>query len=391
VHHLIGSLVGLVAAATGLGQLLAGALRVLLGLDGGDSVLAVGGSPMLQGLVTLVVAAPVWVVYWVRTASRLAGDPLWLCYVLLVGVGGGLVTAIVSASTLLYSVLVWLVGEPGPVEATEHFSGAPSATAATAVGVLVWWYHQAVLEEGGAQVRTEVRRVYEYLMAGIGLVAAAGGLITVLAALVEAVTGTALVGGSAINTVLAAVTLLAVGGPVWWFHWQQAQGAARRDPVAELASPTRRVYLFLLLGVGGVAAVIALIVGMYLLFQDFVAGTLDEETLRSMRFSIGVLLTTATVAAYHGAVYRSDREHAPEAVEGHGPRFVLLVGPADEEIAHAVARRTHGRVQAWSRTDDGLAPWSVEEVMAALEGATADEVIVLAGPGGLSAIPVRRH
>ncbi len=391
VHHLAGSLIGLATAATGLAGLLAGALSSLLGLDGG-AVIAGGGSPMLQGLVTLAVGAPVWFVYWIRKAARDERDPLWLAYVLLVGVGGGLVTAIASASTLVYSVLVWLLGEPRSVDARVHFETAPTAAAAAVVGALVWWYHHAVLEKAGAEARTEVRRIYEYLMAGIGLLAAAGGLTTVLVALIEAVTGNGrvFVGGSAVNTLLAAATLLAVGGPVWWIYWRRIQTATREAPADELTSPTRRVYLFVLFGLGGVAAVIALLVGVYLLFADLVGGTLGAETLRRMRFSIGVLLTTAAVAGYHWAIYRSDREHAPAAVEAHGPRFVLLVGPADAEIAHEVARRTRGRVQAWSRIDDGLATWSVDEVMVALGDTTADEVIVLSDAGGLRAIPVHR-
>ena len=342
------------------------------------------------GLVLLVVGAPVWIVYWARTASRYERDPLWLAYVLLVGVGGGLVTAIASTSTLLYDVLVWLVGEPGGATATEHFDGAPNAAAAAVVGALVWWYHQALLKAGGAEARTEVRRVYEYLMAGIGLGAAAAGLVMVLAALVEAVTGGAFVGGDAVNTLLAALTLLAVGGPVWWVYWRQLQAATRAAPAHELASPTRRVYLFVLFGLGGLAAVVALIVGVYLLFRDLVEGTAGAETLRRMRLPIGVLFTTGAVAAYHWAVYRGDRERLPAVVETRGPRFVLLVGPADREIADAVARRTHGRVQAWSRVDDGLGAWSADEVMAALEGLSAEEVVVLSEADGPRAIPVHR-
>lgn len=392
VHHLAGSLIGLATAATGLAGVLAGALRSLWGLEG-DAVLAGDGSLILQGLVTLAVGAPVWFVYWVRTAARQERDALWIAYVLLAGVGGGLVTAIGSASTLVYSVLVWLVGDPGSSDAAKHFENAPSAAAAAVVGILVWWYHQAVLEGAGAEVRTEVRRIYEYLMAGIGLLAAAAGLTTVVVAFIEAVTGTegVVVGGSTANTLLGAATLLAVGGPVWWLYWRRIQAAARSAPAAELMSPTRRVYLFILFGLGGVAAVVALLVGVYLFFRDVVDGTVGAETLRRMRFSIGVLLTTAGIAAYHWAVYRADREHVPAAVKTHGPKFVLLVGPADPEIAREVAHRTHGRVQAWSRTDDGLATWSVDEVMAALGETTADEVIVLSEAGGLRAIPVHRR
>lgn len=390
VHHLVGSLIGLATAATGLAGLLAGALRALLGWDA--AALAGSGSPMLRGLVTLAVGAPVWFVYWARTAARDQRDPLWLAYVLLAGVGGGLVTAIASTSTLVYSVLVWLVGEPRSTNAAEHFAGAPAAAAAAVVGVLVWWYHQAVLKEAGAEARTEVRRVYEYLMAGIGLLAAAGGLTTVIVALIEAVTGTArvFVGGSTLNTLLAAATLLSVGGPVWWLYWRRIQAATRAAPVDELASATRRIYLVILFGLGGVTAVIALLVGVYLLFADVVDGTLGAETLRRMRFSIGLLVTTAATAAYHWSVYRADREQLPAAAEAHGPRFVLLVGPADPEIAREVARRTHGRVQAWSRTDDGAAAWSADEVMMALGETPAAEVIVLSDDGGLRAIPVVR-
>lgn len=391
VHHLAGSLIGLATAATGLAGVLAGALEFLLGLDGG-AVLADETSPILSGLVTFAVGAPVWLVYWTRSVARYQRDPMWLAYVLLAGVGGGLVAAIISASTLAYSVLVWLVGEPRSPEAAEHFKNAPTAAAAMIIGIVVWWYHQAVLKGAGAEARTEVRRIYEYLMSGIGLLAGASGVTTAFVAVIEAATGTAgvLVGGSVVNTLLAAGTLLAVGGPVWWRYWSRIQAAARATPAEELTSPTRRVYLFILFGLGGVAAVVALIVGVYLLFQDVVDGTFGVETLRRMRFSIGVLLTTAAIATYHWAVYRADRERVPTAVAPLGPSFVLLVGPADAQIARAVARQTHGRVQAWSRTDDGLPPWSVDDVMAALGETTAREVIVLADAEGLHAIPVHR-
>lgn len=390
LHHLAGSLIGLVVTAIGLGTLLAEALRTLMGRDD-EVLLVVGADPVWQGAVTLALGIPVWLVYWAWTAARQERDLLWLSYVLLAGVGGGLVTAVVAASTGVYSVLVWVLGEPGSQDASEHFSSAPGAAAATLVGILVWWYHRAVLTEAGVEVRTEVRRVYEYLMAGIGLGAAAAGVTTLLMALVEALTGTAYVGGEAVNTLLAAATLLAVGGPVWWLHWRLTQRAAQQAPAAELTSPTRRIYLVLLFGVGGVAAVIALLVGVYLLFQDLVEGTLGEETVRSMRVAIGVLVTTAAIAGYHGAVFRADREHLPAtADEGHGPRYVLLIGPPDPQIAREVARLTQGRVQAWARAGDGLPPWSLDEVRTSLAGVTGDEVVVLSEPGGLRAFPVHR-
>ena len=389
LHHLAGSLIGLVTAATGLAGLFGGALWTLF-FAGSEGILT-GGNDVLGGAVTLAVGAPVWLLYWLRTASRSERDPLWLGYVLLAGVGGGLVTAVVSASTVLYDVLVWVVGDPRFTDATLHFNDAPWAAAAAVVGALVWWYHQAALGQARLETRTEVRRIYEYLMSGIGLVAAATGLTMLIVAAIEALTGTEtiILGVSAVNTLLAAATVLAVSVPVWWFYWHRIQAAATATPLEEHASPTRRVYLFGLFGVGGVAAVVSLLVGVYLLFEDVVQGSFGSETVRSMRFAIGILLTTGAIAAYHWAVYQGERVQVPSAA-AHGPRYVLLVGPADAEIARAVAHSTGGRVQAWNRTDDGGTPWSVEGVMAALGTTTADEVLVLSDSSGLHAIPVHR-
>jgi hypothetical protein len=390
VHHFAGALVGLVTSAVGLGLLLAGTLRVLLGLSG-DELLGGETDQLRAGVATLAAGAPVWFLYWFRTASRRHTGVLWTVYVLLAGVAGGMITAVVAASTLLHSTLVWLVGDAGGVSAQVHFDAAPAQIAAALVGTLVWWYHQAVLRAtAGTGVRTEVRRVYEYVLAGIGLLAAAGGLIMVVAALFEALAGTAMVGGDAVNALLAAATLLSVGGPVWWIYWHGAQSAAHADPDAELRSPTRRVYLTLLFGVGGVAAVVALIVGVYLVLQDVVEGTVGAETVRSMRFAVGVLLATAAITAYHWAVYRADRAHEPAAAEQHLPRFVLLVGPESREVAREVAHRTHGRVQSLVRADNGHTTWTADEVMAAIGESTAEEVIVLAEPEGPRAIPFHR-
>jgi uncharacterized protein DUF5671 len=387
VHHVVGSLIGLVTAATGLAGLLAGTVQEVLGVSA-DALLAGGDNRLLRGAVTLAVGAPVWFVYWVRTTAGSERDPLWLGYVLLAGVGGGLVTAIAAASTVLYDILVWFLGDPRAPVAARHFADSPSAAAAAATGVLVWWYHQAVLGAPDHRDRTELRRVYEYLMAGIGLLAAAGGLTMVIVAAVEALTAPALVGGAAINSLLAAATLLAVGTPVWWFFWSRIQAAATSAPEQEHASPTRRIYLFVLFGLGGVAAVIALLTGVYLLFEDIFEGTFGAATMRSMRFPIGVLATTGAIAGYHWSVYRGEREQPPAARSG--PRFILLVGRPDPDITSALASATGARVEAWPRADAAGAPWVVDDVVSLVGTSTDGEIIVLSDDTGPHVIPVRR-
>ena len=387
VHHLVGSIIGLGTAAIGVVAVIAAAIEILM-----DSapVAVVERDPVLSATLVVMVGAPVWFLYWVRTTLRAERTPLWSGYVLLVGVAGGLVVAIGSASTLIYEVAVWLIGEPTTTEASRHFNNLPETVAGAAVGLVVWWYHQAVLDDRGLGQRTEVRRIYEYLMAAIGLLAAAGGVTTVMVAVIEAFAGpgAAQSGSGAVNTLLAAVTLLVVGGPVWWIYWRLAQNALAADPEAEHAAPTRRIYLFVLFGVGGVAAVVALLTGVFIFFEDIFEGVFGSETVRGMRFSIGVLVTTGAIAAYHWSVYRSDRQVAPPTVRG--PRYLLVVGQLETEARSDLARRTGGKVEIWNLVG-AETTWTVDEVMTSVDAfGPADEVLVVVREGRLEAVAVNR-
>ena len=389
-HRLFGSVTGLAVSAAGAISLLGDAFETLFGLTP-ETVFAGGEELFLPGVVTVLVGLPALLVYWVLPARRYRRTHLWLGYLLLAGVGGGLITAVTSASLVLYDVLVWLVGEPSSSTAAQHFASAPDALAAVVVGAVVWWYHRVVLQEGGTQDRTEVRRIYEYLIAGIGLVAAAVGVMLLVVAVFEALAGSAdvLVGGtSALNTVLAALTLLVVGGPVWWLFWRRIQAAVHADPEEEHASPTRRIYVFVLFGVAGVAAVVALLVGVFILLQDLFEGTVSAETVRGLRYPVAIIVAAGLLSAYHWGVYRGDREHV--RVTERGPRFVLLVGPADPEISRALSRVTGGRVELWGRTDAVGGPWSVDGLVAALAGRTDGDVVVVADERGLTVVPVDR-
>ena len=388
LYHLAGSLIGLGTAVTGLAGLLGGAVWSLVFTGSGD--LLEVGSQWRGGVVTLLVGAPVWVLYWRVTALRDERDPAWLAYVLLAGVGGGLVVTVAAASSAVHTTLVWFVGAPRIQDASLHFHDVPLTGALAAVGLLVWWYHRTVLGEARTAPRTEVQRIYEYLMAGIGLVAAAVGLTILVAAAAEALAGTRteLLADSAVNTLLGAATVLAVGAPVWWLYWQRAQRARGSAPAVECSSPTRRIYLVLLLGLGSVTAVVATLVAVYLLFDDAVSGTVGAATLRSMRFPLGILLSTGAVAAYHWGIFQGDRPFAPATGRPPVARQVFLVGPADPHIAGAVAEATGCRVQAWQTRDEG-APWSVADVVAALDSVDASDVLVLSDGAGLRTVPVR--
>lgn len=387
-QYFFASLYSLIFLAIGLMQLLTGAFERLLHLNG-DSLLISQKNPLVDGAVTAMVGLAIWLLYWVYSGVKFARDVMWLAFVMLVGIGGGLVLAIGSLSTVLYNVLVWFAGSPGSESASVHFKNFPMAAAAALVGGFVWAYHRSVLHEDKSTVRTEVRRVYEYLMSAIGLIASAIGFAIVLVALADALTeSTRISGDGSRNTLLAAVTLLIVGGPIWWIYWNTIQRHMLENPVAEQGSPARRTYLFLLFGVGGVTAVITLLIGVFFVFDDIFKGNFGEETIRRIRVPLALLLSTGGVSGYHWLVYRAERVHYENTVSLR--RNVLLIGPHDEPMLREISERTGAKMQAWERADVISADWTVDSIIGAIEGSDKSNILILSTPTGLTVIALQK-
>ena len=377
-HLLLGSLVGLVTSVIGLSTLLGGLLARIV--ESSSQIVVTSYSPIRSGLALTIAGVPAWSWYWLRNAYRRDRDETWSAYALLAGVAGGLVTAVVAASTVIYKVLVWFLGDPISDDPRRYFTNLPMAFAVALVGSLVWWYHQAVLAEG-AQVRTEVRRVYEYLISGIAVISAGVGISILVVSALEAVTRTSeIMYSEPVNTLLLAITLLLIAVPIWWIFWSQITAAVKANPDVEHASATRRVYLFMLFGIGGVVALIALLTGVYTFFEAIFESRLGLPTLRRMRIPIGILVSTAAIAAYHWRVFRSDGVHRERAT---GPRFVLLVGPNDPELVRAIRHEFGARVEL-RKTVDGA--WSPENVLAQLRSTQSPAVMVAAGREDLVAL-----
>ncbi|MBM9460009.1 hypothetical protein JK386_08845 [Nocardioides sp. zg-536] len=411
LHLVGGSLFGLGVGLLGLGLLLAAALRIWLGLD--EPPLAGSSDPARASALTLALGTAVWLRYWVWGAWRTRRGVLWLCHVLLAGAGLGLLLAVAGGSIALYRVLVWVLGDPASSDAARHFDSIPAPLAVAVVGLVSLAYHQQVLGTTTPTERTEVDRVRDYLLAGIGLGAAATGFTIVVVALAEAIADPDVLAGSGpINTLLAALTLLAVGGPSWWRFWRRGQRAARAEDVTlagpELTSPTRRLYLFGLLGLATLVAVGALLAGAWVLVDALLDGTSALALLRRLRWPLGILVTAVGLAAYHWSVYLGERSRSAELTRtrptaaASGPRFVLLLGVGDAALARDLAGRTGGEVWAWSRTetaagtpaaeDGGLSgSWSVEDLHAAAAGAEVPEVLLLAEDGELRAVGLDRR
>lgn len=306
-EHLIGSLIGLAISYVGLYSIFSAIFTELIGFEK-DSLIVGNENPLVNGLITLAVGAPVWFIYWIRTTNKAAKESLWYAYVLLIGVGGGLLSTLIPAALALDTVLVWYFGESNRV-ASIHFLNSPQLIGAALTGAIVLWYHRQVIDSSQQSERTDIRRIYEYLISAIGLAAASGGITMILVSIIQSISvNVQITGASSINTFLGAVTLIIVGGPVWLLQWRGIQKEANRNQQVEQSSIIRRVYLLILFGVVGVSAVIVLLIAAYITFNDLFQNGISLITLSKMRIPIGIFITAAVISTYHWTVYRAEKD-----------------------------------------------------------------------------------
>ena len=391
IQYFVGSAITALASLIALIQVLSGIFSALLlqkmFLVYQPLLLVSPVNPLEIGLGTLAISGALWFYYWIRNANTIKSDTLWLGYVLIAGVGGSLILAITSLSVSLYQVLVWFFGEPYNQKIAEHFAGIPLSLAVASAGLIFWWYHKSLLPTNSE--RNDIQRTYEYLMAAISLIASAIGISIVIVALIEASTSQAiLAGSSAINTLLGAATVIAVAGPIWWHFWNRIQKVAKSSPESEHGSPIRRIYLFLLFGVGGVVAIISLITIVYQIFNSLLGSGLGANTLNEMRSAIGILASTGIVAAYHWEIYRHEKD--VEVFKAPVIANILIVGPKNLDLIQTIAQTTGARVSYLQSANSDELTWPVENVVELVNQNKGQDLLIFLESAGVKVIPIVR-
>lgn len=391
IQFFVGSFITALAALIGLIKVITGVLALILSQEvflGAQNLPIVSpDNPTQIGLGTLVVSGALWFYYWIKNANQNQSDTLWLGYVLIAGVGGTLVLAITSLSVSLYRILVWFVGEPSTQNASEYFASTPQSIATAFAGFLFWWYHKSLLPNESE--RTDVQRTYEYLVSAISLIASGVGISIVIVALIESLTSQVqLAGAGAINTLLGASTVIVVAGPVWWHFWSRIQSIARAESNAEHSSPVRRIYLFLLFGVGGIVAIVSLITIVVQLFDGILNSSLGANNFSEMRFAIGILISTGIVAGYHWEIYR--HEKSVEVSFAKTVTNVLLVGPNSPELIQKLKATTGAKVSFLQRADASELLWPTEQVVELVAQSQQHDLLILLESTGVKVVPVTR-
>lgn len=384
-HYLIGSFIGLLLAIIGLVGLISAAIGSVIF---NNRVYLVGerGEELFLSITNLILASIIWTVYWLKTAAKSEKSTLLNVYLLIVVVGGSLIAAVSTLSTGLYQVLVWFIGSPIEKTLTAHFQNTPTLFAVVVVVLLAWWYHRNFLSLGSSKGRGEIERTYDYLLAGIGLVAATAGITAVSVAIFEGFLNTSLIpANSAINTLLAAITFLFVGGPVWILYWNRIQKNVNQGDLEEITSQARKFYLFLIFGLGAIAAVISLITVVFFILEDILESNVTTETLRQMRYAVSILFSTSLVSGYHWSLFKNERNKVSKTYLG--PKTIYLISPPDKDLAIWLKENTKAKFKIWFEDED-INIFSRQELKELLGNSKADTVFILKESGRLKLIKV---
>ncbi|MGA0443132.1 MAG: DUF5671 domain-containing protein [Candidatus Nanopelagicaceae bacterium] len=381
-QYLIGSVIGLSILAVGLGGVIANSLEALINTS--KEVISIERTnPIVNSSITVLLGAPVWVIYWLRGALSFTRDFLWHAYIFLAGIAASFITTVVGFSVVLYDVLVWFFGDIGNQSATQHFFTSANAVGAALSGLAIWSYHRALIQEESE--RTELRRIYEYIVTGVSLIAASLGIMMIIVAAIESITPNDIASASeGTNSLVLAMTLLIVGAPFWWGFWNRLERAVLKNQ-SDLSSPARRIYLLMLFGVAGVAAVVSLITAIFLFFDDLLNSELAQTTFRDMRFAFGILITNAAISGYHWTIYKSERD-TPVEIFRRG-RHITLVGPSDAHIVQLLKEQLGGNVQLWVSPDSG-SPWNLQELVDLIDTTEGEELLVINEKRKLRAIEI---
>lgn len=386
--YLFNSLIGLITSAVGLALIISGIVKQIWGFSGKEFLLT-GTDPIKSGAVTFLIGVPVWVLYWLKLGLKSNRDMLWFGYILLPGVAGGLITAINAAGLILYKALVWIIGNPISQDSYLHFNTVPIQTGAFMVGLLLLWYHQSLAKIEQQTKRSEIQRTYEYLISGIALITTTAGVILIIVAIFDAIgRGSVIVSNTAVNTLLAAFTLILIGAPVWVYFWQKIQRYSKQNKQLEANSGVRRIYLFLLFGFGAVVSVISLITSVFILFESIFTGGSSSELVREIRYPISLLVGTVVIAGYHWTIYNQERDLVATQVKAL--KHLILIAPLDKAGLEQLKLITSAKIEIFELPMHPAFEWPITEIINQIDSVKSEKLVLELNPEGAVAVNVIR-
>ncbi len=302
---------GLVLTAFGL----VGIIRFIIDSLSTGAVSPFERNTLAANLALIVAGFPLWIISWRKAQQRfISGDvreqvSLVRKASLYVIVLVSSLTAVVTASILLANLLMQLQLVP------SSSGGLGNALSVILVSGAIWAYHATVLQQDARLAETvgqaaTVRRIYLYLVSGVGLTAVLVGAGGNLSVLIRALGGPGL--GIDLREQLAWFTAALLAGlPVWLISWRRVQQLIHKAGTAgfeERNAFTRRLYLALF----ALAAVLTSLGGTVYVVAQVVELILGSRTASGLRVDVGQALAYTMIAVavliYHGLLLRTDQQ-----------------------------------------------------------------------------------
>lgn len=335
IYQLVFSLVALAIMANAAADL----FRWLMDWSGTANAFAI--IYLTDILARLALALPLWLRFWIREQRHVALESsarealvrrAYLYLVILVAT----LAAVTSAAVLLSGLLRAWLGLPAQGKLSDMLP-------TTIFAVLIWAYHAWILR-GDAVVMAEaarqalIRRIYRYLVAAIGLLAALIGLAGLLSVLIRLVSGDSLTDDLREQIAWFSSALIA-GLPVWLAPWRQAQiiaAAATDDGAEERHSLIRRAYLYFYLFLATMAILGGLVTIAFQIISFALGNPLDDP-IRDIGIAAAYTLVAAGVWALHGTAMRADGRVSDAArARALADTHVVLVDSGDGRFGTAL-------------------------------------------------------
>ena len=333
----------------------------------GDVLGEPGREIVVNGVALLVVGTPVWVYSWRLIQASLV-DPAEMGSTLRLGILyllalGGVITVMTAAFMVMNAIITWLLGADWTFRDFIQQIGGPIS-----IGVplgLVWAYYgywlNRHMEAIGDRVRQAgMKRLYNYILAFIGLVVTFIGVAALFSFIIDMVTGSGLLmSDSTRGTLATSISSLLVGLPLWLVMWRPMQTEAlAQGEMGDHArrSVLRKAYLYLVIFasvIGGMGTAVGLVYQLISVLLEGVTGSnFANEVLNLMQ----LLFLSAVVLIYHLNVLRMDGASTADSLAEKQSGYAVLVvdsGDGLVESVRAALAKLGSKVQVKVANADG--------------------------------------
>ena len=380
LYRYIWMLYGLLMTVFGAQQI----LRFLFYVPG-DVLGDAGREVVVNGVALLVVGTPIWVYTW-RIIQNSLVDPAEMGSTLRLGILyllalGGVITVITTASIVVNAIITRLLGADRTFQDLVEQIGGPLS-----IGVplgFVWAYYghwlERHIEAVGDRVRqSALKRLYNYILAFIGLVVAFVGVAILFAFIIDMITDTGVLMSDSTRSILAtSISSLIVGLPLWLAMWRPMQTEALA--AGELGDHARRSlirkgYLYLVLFgavIGGMGTAVGLV---YQLLRAVLTGDPGLDFVNNVLNLIQLLFLFGMVLTYHLNVLRQDGASTADALADKQSGYSVLVvdsGHGFVDSFKAALMKLGSRVQVAVTSPDARPEGSFNAIL--LDGSLAVE------------------